>query len=827
MIGYIDNVIDREWKPCSKEKFHEIVGSEAVKRQVELVRRTGRKREKEKLPGFIFCGQLNQEAYRQYLAQWQPSENGRSPKGSRSKEFLEPTGLFMMDFDRKVDLAYQLYDKFLTVMREQQLEVKGLLALAHRTPGGCGLRLVLRRRPGKTIEEDQLWVASLMQEQIDQVCKDLSRLSFAVGEEDIFFIDEELLFGELSAPAAAAGEEGEQARSNSPAPAAADEPAGVVLPILAKSQESVVEIVENGGAESLNPDEKGIDECLVPKVLDAWLPPAQASTETFPKDYDGIPYTVLVQALAEQLGGVPVHGSRNPFIFSMACHLRYVCEDNADWIKAVLPTYGEDRDRAWRTIDSACNRNQSMRMPYIVQRAISVAKNRMQMQQTLLAGGGKADTPPPLPPLLPDLIQLLTSRVPDLYKPCVANAVFPALGAHLYNVQFRYIDNVLREATFMCVLLAKMSVGKSSINKPIDYIMADIEERDAVSRIKEQEWKDQMNSKGANKEKPKRPDDLCVQMLVSDMTNAALVQRLKDANGRFLYTKMDEIELLDQLKTSSRGQQVSQIIRLAFDCGMYGQERVGASSVTARVPIRWNWNASSTIAKGQNYFRNALADGTLSRINFCTIMAERGREIPVIGDYNEEFAMQLRPYIDNLNAAHGIITCPEAEALARQLLLENADVANLSDDEAYESLSFRANVIAYLKAMTLYVAQGRQWDERIAAFVRWSEQYDLWCKMKFFGEKMQEQMHKETAAMERRGPKNLLEELPNRFTKEDASALRRTLGKPENADTMLYSWLKRNYIIKDYTTNEYIKTDEYLNKMGQRGSQTNYQKNIS
>jgi len=383
-------------------------------------------------------------------------------------------------------------------------------------------------------------------------------------------------------------------------------------------------------------------------------------------------------------------------------------------------------------------------------------------------------------------------------------------------VKFRYVDNVEHEATFMCVLLAKMSSGKSAVNKPIEYILADIVERDMLNRQREQEWKNSLNTKGANKEKPKRPDDLCIQVLVSDMTNAAFVQRLADAQEKFLYTQMDELELLDQLKTSSRGNQVSQLIRLAFDQGLYGQERVGSQSVTARVRVKWNWNASSTIQKGKWYFRGALTDGTLSRLNFCTMEPTKAGEIPVYGTYDETFADELRPYIERLNAATGRVECAEAEALARRLLEENAERSLLTDDEAYEMLSFRANVIAYLKAMTLYIAQG-EWTPEIAEFVRWSEEYDLWCKMHFFGEQLRTEMNRENLIVSP-GPRNMLELLPTRFTREDVVAIRRAQGKSENPTLMLSNWKKRGYIELDETTDEYIKIKGIV-VGGKRGSQ--------
>lgn len=547
------------------------------------------------------------------------------------------------------------------------------------------------------------------------------------------------------------------------------------------------------------------------------LPIANHSTlitqrsNTYPSDYKGIPYDILVEALTEQLGGVPVHGSRNNFIFSMACHLRYVCNDDATWIEQVLPTYGEDAEKVKRTIGSACNRAQARTMPKVMERTLQVAKTR-----AIAAEGGAqqllySKLPPTMPKQLPSLIQLLTSKVPDAMKPAVAHAVFPALAAHLHGVTFRYIDNTLREAAFMCVLMAKMSSGKSAVNKPIEYILADIKQRDEVSRQREQSWKDSLNTKGANKEKPKRPDDLCIQILVPDMTNAAFVQRLADAKGKFLYTSMDELELLNNLKTSAKSNQVSQIIRLAFDCAEYGQERVGSQSVTAKVPIRWNWNASATIERGKQFFKDGLIDGTLSRLNFCTIIHEKGDDIPVYGNYDEAFAATLKPYIDALNAAYGEITCPEAEHLAKQLLQDSRDVAMLADNEAYEVLSYRANVIAYQKAMVLYVANGCRWDERIDEFVNWSKQYDMWCKMNFYGQKLQSEIDKENL-VQMQGPRNMLEMLPNRFSREDLSAVRLAQGKSPDPTSQLGQWKKRGFIVKDKVTNEYIKTEIYLSR---------------
>ena len=799
MIGYIDNNLDGMWKPCTEEKFYEIVGSQAVARTIAAVR-AGNKNRKRALPAFIFCGEVDEEAYQTYAEKCR--QTGEKRKGSRCAQFLRPTGLFMMDFDRTEGEAMELYRKFLSTMREAGISTEGVLMLAHRTPGGHGLRLVLRLREGSTPQEDQRWIAELMDEPYDAACKDLSRLSYAVTLDDLFFVDGKLLFSEERR---VKSEESDSEDKSFVMLSEAETSQGI-----ANVQETVgnaqrpfgsVNSAQGDKMRNANPMQAGHSTPL--PCGGAGGGSVGAESASFPTSYKGIPYAAIVEALAEQLGGAPEHGARNNFIFSMACHLRYVCNDDAAWIERILPTYGEEREKWMSTIRSAVNRPQSRTMPQLVKRALDVAK----MSEEGRTKSEESNTPPTLPKRLPPLIELLTRHVPAHARAAVAHAVFPALGAHLGGVKFRYVDNVEHEATFMCVLLAKMSSGKSAVNKPIEYVLADIVERDMLNRQREQEWKNSLNTKGANKEKPKRPDDLCIQVLVSDMTNAAFVQRLADAGEKFLYTQMDEIELLDQLKTSSRGNQVSQLIRLAFDQGLYGQERVGSQSVTARVKVKWNWNASSTIQKGKWYFRNALTDGTLSRLNFCTMEPTKAGEIPVYGTYDQQFADELHPYIERLNMAMGRIECPEAEVLARKLLEENAEQTALTDDEAYEMLSYRANVIAYLKAMTLYIAHG-EWTPEIEEFVRWSEEYDLWCKMHFFGEQLRAEMNRENLIVSP-GPRNMLELLPTRFTREDVIVIRRSQGKMDNPKQMLCNWKKRGYIVQDEATGEYIKTEAY------------------
>ncbi len=406
--------------------------------------------------------------------------------------------------------------------------------------------------------------------------------------------------------------------------------------------------------------------------------------------------------------------------------------------------------------------------------------------------------PPEMPKKLPKLVELLISRTPELYKPAVAHAIFPPLATHLWKTRFRYIDNVEHEARLMTLLLAGTGAGKSSVNRPIDFIMEDIRQRDAENLKREKAWKDEMQRKGANKDKRKRPENLIIQEIDADMTNPAFVMRTAEAQEHFLYTSLNELDQFDALKGS--GSQQFRIMCLAADPGnKYGQTRVGTMSVTERVTIRFNWNASTTIQKGQRYFSRVLTDGPISRINFCTIPErEIGEDMPVYGTYDESYREALRPYIENLNKVTGLIECKEAFQLALKLKDENAEFARLSQDRTFENLSFRANVIAYLKACVLYVANGCKWEPEIDEFIRWSEQYDLYCKMRFFGD----MIAKENFTAQRsskRGPQNLLQILPDSFTAAQLLAIRLEHGlDAKGTDMMIRQWLHRNYIRRAY-----------------------------
>ena len=435
--------------------------------------------------------------------------------------------------------------------------------------------------------------------------------------------------------------------------------------------------------------------------------------------------------------------------------------------------------------------------------SLQLKVNRAEQQvNSLQLTGNRADEdypdPPEMPKKLPKLVELLISRTPEVYKPAVAHAIFPPLATHLWKTRFRYIDNVEHEARLMTLLLAGTGAGKSSVNRPIDFIMEDIRLRDAENLKREKAWKDEMLRKGANKDKRKRPENLIIQEIDADMTNPAFVMRTAEAQEHFLYTSLNELDQFDALKGS--GSQQFRIMCLAADPGnKYGQTRVGTMSVTERVTIRFNWNASTTIQKGQRYFSKVLTDGPISRINFCTIPErEIGEDMPVYGTYDESYREALRPYIENLNKVTGLIECKEAFQLALKLKDENAEFARLSQDRTFENLSFRANVIAYLKACVLYVANGCKWEPEIDEFIRWSEQYDLYCKMRFFGD----MIAKENFTAEKsskRGPQNLLQILPDNFTAAQLLAIRLEHGlDAKGTDMMIRQWLHRNYIRRAY-----------------------------
>ena len=437
---------------------------------------------------------------------------------------------------------------------------------------------------------------------------------------------------------------------------------------------------------------------------------------------------------------------------------------------------------------------QASRQVNSLQLKVERAEQVNSLQLTVNSTEEDYPEPPAMPEKLPKLVELLISRTPEIYKPAVAHAIFPPLATHLWQTSFRYIDNVVHEATLSTCLLAGTGAGKSSVDKPIRYIMEDIRKRDAENLKREKEWKEEVTRKGANKDKRKRPDNLVIQEIDADMTSPAFVMRTAEAQGRFLYTSLNELDQFDALRGS--GNQQFRIMCLAFDpFNLFGQQRVGVQSVTERVTIRFNWNASTTIQKGQRYFSKVLTDGPISRINFCTIPErEIGDEMPVYGDYDDAYREALKPYIENLNNARGLIDCPEAFQLALRLKDENAEFSRLSQDRVYENLSFRANVIAYLKACVLYVANGCKWEPEIDEFIRWSERYDLYCKMRFFGDAIK-RANDTGEKSSKRGPSNMLMQLPDEFTYQQVIDLRVANGMSQKGTSkMLGNWKDRHYI---------------------------------
>ena len=450
-------------------------------------------------------------------------------------------------------------------------------------------------------------------------------------------------------------------------------------------------------------------------------------------------------------------------------------------------------------------------MPYRLKQVLQALKS----QSAVKACGGTLTTPPPMPKRLPPLIKLLTKNVPWFYKPAVASAVFPALGAHLHGAKFRYWDNVEHEATFMNVLIGRQSIGKGTIKKPIEYIMEDIRLRDQPNREREAEWK--QKNPGAKQKKDPRPKDICIQMLIDNMTDAVFNQRVIDAhnNGqRFIYTIVDEIEALKKVTSRGTKDEVGLLIRKAFDNALAGQDRYGADSVSGLAPLRWNFNASSTPPNARKFLWKMVDDGTVSRLDIATIiLGDDDDDIaPILGIYDHTFAQELKPYIDRLDAANGLIECPQAKKLALDMKQENREAAKLYESEAYRVFSYRANVIAWLKGMVLYVAHGYKWSKEIADFVRWSEQYNLWCKMLYFGQQLEKELREEVEIQRQSGPQNLLELLPDEFTRDQYFQMRQSQGLTADGDSTLRVWTKRGHIVYDVTTGRYCKTEAYKKK---------------
>ena len=725
-------------KVCTKEDFYKVVSSERVINKIAEFRKLkaeGRNNEadakKRSLPIFIYQATFDETE----------SKNGKKARW-RKQQAAHLNGLVMLDIDH-IENPVHIFGK----MPKEWFEdgAKNQVMLVHITPSGKGLRVVFKADSNiGDLSANQHHLAELLGVEPDEACKDASRASFAPQQEEILFINDAIFEYQ--------NEE-------------FDKRFGEVYRGGIKGHTEITEITEN----------------------------CQLSTINCQLEYKGLPFKDIIDEYWRRTGGVPVDGERNVRLHKLAVNLRAIMENNPDRLLEVMPRLGLSEQEVHSIVESACKEP-----PKGFSRILKDIIDDLQ-ESPLHSEGAEGEAsealPPPMPRRLPKLIQLLVSRTPDIYKPAVAHAVFPALAAHLFKVKFRYIDNVLHEATLMNVLMAGTGAGKDCISQPINYIMADIRKRDAENLERERQWKQEVNSKGANKDKRQRPEGLVIQEIDADMTNPAFVLRMAEAGGHFLYTKMNEIDQFDALRGSGKGGQQFQIMCLAFDPGnRYGQTRVGTSSVTEKVCIRFNWNAATTITKGQRYFKNVLTDGPISRINFCTIPErEIGAEMPVYGTYDAAFEEELRPYIERLTKAVGEIECPQAFRLAHETMEENAEFARLSQSRVFENLSFRGNVIAWLKGCLLYVANDYKWDKTIEDFVRWSLQYDLWCKMQFFGEAIENAEYVEQKT--KPGPRNLLELLPDEFTLQDAVNVRRQQGLPtKDSNHMISVWKNRGYI---------------------------------
>ena len=541
-----------------------------------------------------------------------------------------------------------------------------------------------------------------------------------------------------------------------------------------------------------------------------------ANAAQYEQTYDGVPYEEITKALVELMGGAPAHGNRNNFIYREACLLRYICNSEAAWIKQVIEIFGEDEAKAFASVENACKVAQSTEMPLLVKQAVENARKNYLAKQATEKAGIYADVPPQMPAKLPKLVKLLTSKVPADFKPAVAMAVFPPLAAHLKGVSFRYTDNQVHEPAMMNLLVAAMSSGKSLVNGPIDCIIDDLVQMDKINRQKEQDWKDEVSTMGDNKKKPVRPEDICIRIVSPDLTRAAYIQRLDDvqkAGDAFLYCKMDEVDMLKKFNDPS------QLIRCCWDCSLDGQERVGVKSVTAQVKTRFNWNASSTIAVTQKFFSvREVADGAVSRLSLATIIRPDFAPRPVVGEYDALFKAQLAPYIHHLNGTSGFKDCKKARLLIERLENEIMETAQLAYNKPYAEFAKRGLANGFRRAMVLYLANGEKWEKPIEDFIEWSVKYDLWCKMRFFGNQMQEAIDADSQMVyHATGVSNLLLFVHDTFDKVEIQRVCQIHGTKTKLAILLCNWKKRGFIVKN-EDGTFSKTAKFIGKYGHYGT---------
>ena len=712
-------------------------------------------------------------------------------KGYKSSEG-EPvdSGKAVIDVDGCEHFT-ELYEQRLKG-REKELGIN----MVNRSVSGTGGHVLFEIPEGMTRQQAQAWMANDVLGGIDydKAVHEPERAIYIPCREYILYIDEEMMFrtpSDVGSPERTkrtqTGVTTPGERSHKPTNPEGVKDVPVALSGLNKTHASSAGV----GTPACNLDSPSGLNCQE----QGGGPEGPAE---FPTSYHGIPFTEILKKYWEvnNKGFEPTEGDRDTLTFQLASDLRHICGKNFDWLDQVIPCYdGFPLEEKRQKIRNALN-SKYEGFPQRLRDTLNALEHKGQDKTATCSD----PQPPGLEGLkLPKLIQLLTSKTPEVYKAAVAHAVFPPLATHLCGVRFCYTDNVEHEATLMNCLMAGTGTGKGCIDEPINRIMADIKRRDKENERREAEWKKDCQRKGANKDKMLRPEGLVIQVIDSDMTKPALVTRMDEAEGHFVYVKLNELDLFEQLRGQT-GKQHFQLMCLAFDPGAeYGQTRVGTQSVTARPVCRFNWNACTTILKGRRFFSRVLTDGPISRINFCTIPEEEiGSEQPIYGQYDAQFDEQLKPYIDNLCNARGLIDCPQAFRLAKKLQQECAEFARLSQSEVYWNLSHRACVIAWLKACVLYVANGQKWEKAIDDFIRWSLRYDLWCKMQFFGADIERATNGDAARIGTRGPRNLLELLPDEFTLDDAKRVRQQQGlDTENTAKMIRNWKNRNYVTQN------------------------------
>ena len=725
---------------------------------------------------------LGEEALKPRLMQTNysclPNEDG-SLKGSKTA-----SNSVGMDIDHVAQSQ-------MTEVRDRILRKKdelGLLML-EVSARGAGYHVVFKRRPEMSQEENLRWASELLGVEYDDKAKDITRVFFTTtaDPEDLLFLDEALFDNSAAETAVAA--------------LTIVDPTGARQSSCKPDSALAVAALQCCSSETTVPQSVQTDVAYDPEA-----------------EYNGILFRDINAMFMELFNGgkEPVEGDRNVLTFELAMVIRSICGYSPEKLMQVIPNYWAKPDGTcsqedmaeWRkTIENALKEPRKG-MPYRLKQILQELKS----QAGVKACGGTLTTPPPMPKKLPPLLRLLTKNVPWFYKPAVANAVFPGLGAHLHGVKFRYWDNVEHEATFMNVLIGRQSIGKGTIKQPIKYIMEDIRQRDIPNRLREAEWK--QKNPGAKQKKDPRPADICIQMLIDNLTDAVFNQRIVDANNngeRFIFTSVDEIEALKKVTSRGTADEVGLLIRKAFDNSDAGQERVGADSVSGIAPLRWNFNACTTPPNAKKFFYKMVNDGTVSRLDISTIIRNDDDDdtAPILGIYDQTFAAELKPYIDRLEAASGLIECSQSKKLALEIKQENKDAAKLYDSEAYRVFSYRANVIAWLKGMVLYVAHGYKWSKEIADFVRWSQQYSLWCKMLYFGQQLEKELREEVEIQRQSGPQNMLELLPDEFTKGQYHQMRQQQGKADAGESTLRSWQSRGYIAYDDVSGRYCKTEEY------------------